>query len=976
MANSLSQTLQMNQALQQQLGTQQQISDALGSQLGASQQLIDHVQQLASQATNAGGSIQQFGSTNQSVMQQVMAAWSSANGGVAGFFAGLKAGLGRIPLVGTTILATLDIVSDAFKGIGEIAQSTASTIEQLFSSAFNVAKSIFGIEGRIVSGLISMSNEFAAAASEYMQALENLRKQLGAFDQQPAANVIKSMREMSGQLANTGLSVWRVFGNNAKQLEYFTELAVGMGPAWDMFGTEIANSAEVMGTFAKGMGLSAEEMKNFAGLAASSGRTLTDVLQDAANYSLQLGPQFGLSAKVISRDVGKMIGNVTKFGNMTVKQMTESAIYTRKLGLEMDKIVGIVDKFDNFETAAESASQLSQAFGLNLDAFKLMEEQDPAKRIDMIRKAMQQAGRSTENMTRQELALLSAQTGLDEASARQAFSLQNVGSSYDQIAKAGDDAQASQLTQAEATAKLADAIERMVVTGKQFSSFWEALVQGFADGIVKFGPMRTLMFEIHRALQRVYWAGVKMGQAFANFFPGIKDGIKGLSKYFSAFNELITPLSNKFVQFMKDISSLDPSQIKDKTVNFLHDLSDNVTGFFSTQSAGRNMFIRGMMKAMTTFVAALPGVFTVMIEGLREQILQLPTYIVNFMTGASASLAAGGGDTLAGAFGQMLRVGFEALKDIGGMLLTLMQDPVVQANLKISARMLWDGFVTFAIPAISAAWTALSPAMADAAATFMGVAGPIIWDLFLGAVKLAFTAGTALIIAAIAAPFYLAWEGLRAIFSPSNSSSLGLMLLDGLRIGLSGIGDVFIAAGQGALDGIKMVFDLHSPSRVFADIGTNLLAGLSQGLSNATDVVTAPFKGAVAAISGLMGGEAGGVDNTIAGMQARLASMEDLSSRVSILKSSFSSDIAAVITEMVKQANDLDEAMSTVGDISISTGLEKVGKALGIDNKRFTIDNKGFSINVNLSVTMDAKELATVLTQKNLLDDNKSIQVG
>lgn len=976
MANSLSQTLQMNQALQQQLGTQQQISDTLGQQVGTSQQLIGQIQQLANQALGAGTSIQQFGGTNQTVMQQVTNAWNSANGGVSGFVAAIRVALGRIPLVGTTILATLDIVSDAFEGIKEIVSATASTVEQLFSSAFSIAKSIFSIEGRIVSGLISMSNEFAAAASEYMQALENLRKQLGAFDQQPAANVIKSMREMSGQLANTGLSVWRVFGNNAKQLEYFTELAVGMGPAWDMFGTEIANSAEVMGVFAKGMGLSADEMKNFAGLAASTGRTLTDVLQDAANYSLQLGPQFGLSAKVISRDVGKMIGNVTKFGNMTVKQMTESAIYTRKLGLEMDKILGIVDKFDNFETAAESASQLSQAFGLNLDALKLMEEQDPSKRIDMIRKAMQQAGRSTENMTRQELALLSAQTGLDEASARQAFSLQNVGASYDQISKAGDDAQASQLTQAEATAKLADAIERMVVQGKQFSSFWEALVQGFADGIVKFGPMRSLMFEIHRALQRVYWAGVKMGQAFANFFPGIKDGIQGLHKYFSAFNELIQPLSNKFVDFMKTLNGLDPSAIKGATIDFLEGLHDDVTGFFSTQSAGRNMFIRGMMRAMTTFVAALPGVFSVMIRGLREQILQLPTYITNFMVGASSSIVSGGGDTLAGAFGQMIGVGFSAFKDIGSMLLTLMQDPVVQANLRISAKMLWQGFVAFAIPAMESAWTALSPALADAASAFMGAAGPIIWDLFLGAVKLAFTAGTALLIATIAAPFYLAWEGLKAIFSPSNASSLGLMLVEGLKMGLSGIADVFIAAAQGALEGVKMVFDLHSPSRVFADIGSNLLAGLSQGLSNATDIVTAPFKGAVAAISGLMGGAPGGVDSTIAGMQARLASMEELSNRVSSLKSSFNTDIAAVITEMVKQANDLDEAMSSIGDVSISTGLEKVGRALGIDNKRFTIDNKGFSINVNLNVTMDAKELATVLTQKNLLDDNKSIQVG
>jgi hypothetical protein len=125
-----------------------------------------------------------------------------------------------------------------------------------------------------------------------------------------------------------------------------------------------------------------------------------------------------------------------------------------------------------------------------------------------------------------------------------------------------------------------------------------------------------------------------------------------------------------------------------------------------------------------------------------------------------------------------------------------------------------------------------------------------------------------------------------------------------------------------------------------------------------------------------LGGPGEEVDTTVAAMQSRLAMMENMSSQVSSLKSGLSTDIAAVIGEMVKQANDLDTAMSNIGDVNISTSLDKVGKALGIDNKKFTIENKGLNINVNLNVIMDAKELATILTQKNLLEDNKSIMTG
>lgn len=970
----------MNQALQQQLGVQQQIQGALGGQASASQQLIDQIQQLEDHVTGAGGAVNRMGAGSQSVMAQMIAAWNTAGGGVAGFVSSLRLALGSLPKIGVTAVATFDLVSDAIEGTLEIARSTASTIEQLFSSAFNVAKSIFSIEGQIVSGLISMSNEFAAAAAEYAQALEDLRKQLGDFSQNPAANVIGAMREMTGELANTGLSVWRVFGNNAKQLEHFTKLATEMGAAWDIFGGEIAASAEVMGAFQKGMGLGSEEMKNFANLAISTGQNLTTVLQEAANYSLQLGPRFGLSAKVISRDVGKMVGDIKNFGNMTVKQMTQSAIYTRKLGLEMDKILGIVTKFDNFEDAAIATSQLSQAFGLNLDAMKLMEEQDPAARVDMIRKAMQQAGKSTENMTRQELALLSAQTGLDEAATRQAFSLDNVGTSYDQITKAGSEAEQAQMTQTEATAKLADAIERLVVTGKQFTSFWDALVQGFTDGIVKFGPMRILMMEIHRALQKVYWAGVSMGQMFATHFPGIMEGIQGLSKYFSAFSEQIGPLAKKFNDFMKELQNMDPSMIKDRTIAFLGGLKETVVNFFATQSAGRNMFLQGMMKAVTTFTAMLPGVFSVMVNGLKAQILQLPTTIKNLLSSVSGPIAKEGGSTLLSTFGTMMRTGFDALKDIGGMFLKFATNPDVHAALKETGTLLMNKLFSFFSGAtaggsaslgnaLKSAWSTIASIFSDPAVQanvaamwkgFIETVGPMfstMWEKIKPYVETA---------AATMVPYFITIGG-----------EIGGAILSGLAKGLgSKVSETLTTPFFAALADVKGALGIASPSAVFSEIGNNLVAGLGDGLKGVAETMSAPFKGAADLVSGLLGGSGDETDTTVAAMQQRVASMEELSSRISALKSGFTTDIAAVISEMVKQSNDLDAAMSSIGDVSISAGLEKVGKALGIDNKRFSIENRGLNINVNLNVTMDAKELSTILTQKNLLDDGKSILTG
>jgi hypothetical protein len=383
-----------------------------------------------------------------------------------------------------------------------------------------------------------------------------------------------------------------------------------------------------------------------------------------------------------------------------------------------------------------------------------------------------------------------------------------------------------------------------------------------------------------------------------------------------------------------------------------------------------------MTKALKTFTLMLPALFHMVIEGLRVQILNLPTLITTMLSGIASPMAASGGATLSSAFVDMISTAFVAFKDIGNMLISLFADPAVQVALRTAAGQLWNAFVTVAVPAMQSAWSALKPHLAAAASSFMSAAAPVIWGYFIDAIELAFTAGTTLLIAAVVGPFYLAWQAIKAIFTPSAAAPIGTAIVDGIKLGVAGLGDVLWAAATGALDGVMLAWGIASPSKVFTQIGGNLLDGLSIGLKDAVNVVSAPFKDAAGAVANLLGGPGEEVDTTVAAMQSRLAMMENMSSQVSSLKSGLSTDIAAVIGEMVKQANDLDTAMSNIGDVNISTSLDKVGKALGIDNKKFTIENKGLNINVNLNVIMDAKELATILTQKNLLEDNKSIQVG
>jgi len=73
---------------------------------------------------------------------------------------------------------------------------------------------------------------------------------------------------------------------------------------------------------------------------------------------------------------------------------------TKVTGLEMSKLLNVVNQFDTFEGAARSAGKLNAALGGNfVNAMDLMMETDPAARFDQIRDAILDTGLSFDEMS-------------------------------------------------------------------------------------------------------------------------------------------------------------------------------------------------------------------------------------------------------------------------------------------------------------------------------------------------------------------------------------------------------------------------------------------------------------------------------------------------------------------------------------------------------------------------------------------------
>lgn len=501
----------------------------------------------------------------------------------------------------------LSVISNAATGLTNIILSVGEAI-------FNVGVAIITAPFKMLSNLMSLVGQ---GSSELRQALEDVRKQFGDLNTGASKAIIDMSRNMKGHLAETGLSVYRIFGNLAERIRTISEYATQLGAMFNNLRNSLVANAEAVGAYIKGLGLTESGLKGIGRLALSTGTSFTEVGRQITSMTYGMGEAFDINGKEISRAVGEMINDVKNFGSLSIKQLTSIAVFANKLGLEFQELLGVIDQFDNFENAANAAAQLSQAFGLNVDALEMIKEQDPAARFEQLRKAFFQTGRSVENMTRQELRLLSAQTGLSEEAVKLGFSLANQGVSYADIQKQADLTQKKQLTQAEAMQKLANSIERLVKSGHELkNSFFEIFMDGFFRGILISQEFRALMRSLAQSMRITFNAGRALGQIFVDIFPGVKDIFKNLTNIFepSSWKKMMNQIVNAFSQFFKDVTENPESGLK----NLFKKIQEIFFDRFSEKSSAGRKLIEGFSNFFKTLFKVGVAAIKISLETIRD----------------------------------------------------------------------------------------------------------------------------------------------------------------------------------------------------------------------------------------------------------------------------------------------------------------------------------------------------------------------
>ena len=726
----------MNSNVRGMLGMMQQMGKAM-EKVGSEDtvELFENINQVSIDAAENMG---KYGDQAKESFEEMEEGLSVTQKLMRGMYGDLEK-IGKKGLVWATMAAGLTGFGKGLKLSANVMGSLWNITKNTVASVGHFAASILSFPFKILDGLMGMAQQ-GGGDNGLRQALEDIRKEFGDLRTGASAAIIDISRSMRGPLAESGLNARRIFGNLTDALKYFQEIARNMGPIFNLISSQLTASGEAaqrFGAYLKGLGLdTAESQKAIARMSVTSGQDINELGREITTFAYGMGEAFGFNGKEISRDIGKMMSDFDNFGNMSIQSLSQVSIYARKLGIDIEKLKGIVTSFDDFEKAAEGAANLSQAFGLNLDAFALIQEQDPAARMEQIRQSFFAAGRSVENMTRQERALLAEQTGLDQESLSLAFSQRSQATSYAEIQRQSDATKKKQLSQAEAMEKLSNSIERMVKSGSSLQGgFFKIFLDGFTAGIMRSREFRGLMRDLRQDMRIVFREGREVGRMFVESFPGVQDMLGGLRDIFNpaAWRTRMAGVSTLFRTFFSDLG--DPAKKSGAFGRFVDGIKRHFSDLFNPQAAAGQRFLNGLKSFMAAFASIFVGglryAITAVTTGLRkitEFIRDPAAAIANARAAASGAASGAGGFLMTNLIIPLM----DAFRELGPQLWEALSNLFTLLWSKIKPKLME------ALPALAAVLfgpAVLNGLFSTAATALAGVFARIFGSVLLGAIR-------------------------------------------------------------------------------------------------------------------------------------------------------------------------------------------------------------------------------------------------
>ncbi|MAG26241.1 hypothetical protein CMI47_11860 [Candidatus Pacearchaeota archaeon] len=423
---------------------------------------------------------------------------------------GLKLAKGLFQAVASTALGLADIVvNNLFKAFNK----TYSTLKTTFSVTFKYLR----------GGL----REWITNHWEVLRATEAMRGTFGDLGE----GIGKAAMDFAGGAGVVG----RIGGRFQETLNIMREVLTGVGASFEQMAASMSSKqrkaiGSTLVILGKGLGLSGQQIEGLARMSLVTGEAFQSLSDRLMKGVVAVSSLTGIAKKTIAKDVITMIDDVNTFGIQTIESATTTTARLRTLGVEIKQVAGMVKKFDTFKDAAISVGLLTQAFNMQFDAYAMMREEDPAKRIDMLRQSFFAAGKSVESLSRQELSFLATQTGLDMKTAELVFSLKNQGKSYKTIQEEAKKSKSPQEKMVGVMRNMEKTLARILTYFKPYETFMDAFNEGMRRGLALSKSGAGLFRNYEYTLQNVMETTQRLVEWSLDNIPGLNVVWKEMTK--------------------------------------------------------------------------------------------------------------------------------------------------------------------------------------------------------------------------------------------------------------------------------------------------------------------------------------------------------------------------------------------------------------------------------------------------------------
>jgi len=408
----------------------------------------------------------------------------------------------KLPVVGPSLKKAFEM-KDSIAGLGTSISKAGNMIGGKFGKVLqSTGTSIGTLATKITGGALAVIALGIAIASLALK-FDNLSKEIGratGFGDKFNQTLNRGYRQtmMSGvsmdEFAGSITSLANNFSGFNPTAEKTNQYLAATTSQLTKLGVSADSSSKLMDHFHRAMGVSQE------------------MAADMTAQLVMMGREIGITVAKMANDFQASAGRLAIYGKNNIKVFKQLAAQAKATGLEMSTLLGISQKFDQFDTAADSAGQLNAVLGTQLSTLELMNATD-AERVRMIKEQVQASVGNFDSLDKFTKMYVAQAMGVKDVAEAQRLLNMSQAETAANAAKMQEQADI-QAELAKATAELVPMMTKLKIIGMKIFMVFSPLISAFEFLFAGLDMVYEKVASLFQGMGDLAWVGTALKTVF------------------------------------------------------------------------------------------------------------------------------------------------------------------------------------------------------------------------------------------------------------------------------------------------------------------------------------------------------------------------------------------------------------------------------------------------------------------------------